>query len=45
MEPGPREEMADPTEPPHAAARGILLAVLLSSVFWIGLAITLFILL
>jgi hypothetical protein len=26
--------------PPHAAARGILLAVMLSSVFWIELAMT-----
>lgn len=27
--------------PPYAAARGILLAVMLSSVLWIGLAISL----
>jgi hypothetical protein len=26
--------------PPHAAAQGILLAVTLSSVFWLGLAVS-----
>ena len=30
--------------PPHAAARGILLAVMLSSVLWLGLAISIWML-
>ena len=40
----PLDQMTNPAGPADAAARGIVLAVLLSSVFWIGLAITLLIL-
>ena len=41
MDRRPVDDVADPEVPADAAARGIIRGVMLSSIVWVGLAITL----